>query len=647
MLFAWAVALMDLEGAVPEAEVREEMARRAAGWEPPAGPFVAVSAGYGFTCGLRLDGEVACWGYFAREEPRIPLEIYAEVYGPRLWDFYEITKVQTEAGVPFFDPRFYALYESLYGARVWELDPAEYLIAGPAAIPVESMVADLELVDPPSGPFIAIQAGWRRVCGLRPDGEIACSGIENEGSTPPPGPFATKRSPRPPRPGSAADNAPTGACSDSGGALGALVGQRRPLGRPRKRRPRRRQRHQLHQRRRRHRQLHPRRDQRPVRTTNILVLTRGRRRLRWVWCVLLVVVVGVACSGAEIAADSSGRGSEQRDLPEGPAVPADHGELPKTMDAAGALSGLMTTPHPFESCGLRPDGEVACWGTNWFGQVDAPAGPFVAIDAGASHSCGLRPDGSVTCWGEDSLDAAVLTDLGGFEFGGDEQAYVADQRHEQASMADLLEALGDSGSPVEPSLVALMDLEGAVPEAELREEMARRAQGWEPPAGPFVAVSAGYGFTCGLRLDGEVACWGYFAREEPRIPLEIYAEVYDSRLWDFHDLIKGQVALGGTGFYPEFYPLYESLYGARVWELDPVEYLIAGPAAIPVESMVADLELIAPPSGPFIAIQVGWRRTCGLRPDGELDCWGLQYEDSTPPPGAFATAPITPATADA
>ena len=284
------------------------------------------------------------------------------------------------------------------------------------------------------------------------------------------------------------------------------------------------------------------------------------------------------------------------------------------------------------ACGLRPGGEVACWGTNWFGQADAPPGPFVSVDAGASHSCGLRPDGSIDCWGEDSKDAAFLT-VGASRFGGDEAAYVADSRDTEEWA-------------LFPSPVAFMDLEGAVPEAELREEMARRAAGWEPPAGPFVAVSAGDGFTCGLRLDGEVACWGYFAREEPRIPLEVYADVYGSQLRDFYKITKAQVKAGVPFFDRRFYGLYESLYGARVWELDPAEYLIAGPEAIPVESMVADLELIDPPSGPFIAIEAGWRHICGLRPDGELDCWGIDDANSAPPPGPFATAHITPATTD-
>ncbi len=315
-------------------------------------------------------------------------------------------------------------------------------------------------------------------------------------------------------------------------------------------------------------------------------------------------------------------------------------------------------------CGLRPSGEAVCWGANWFGQADASPGPFVAVDAGASHSCGLRSDGSVTCWGEDSPDAAELMTFG-YRFGGDEQAYVVDQRDTEARTQEFFEAFGFTGQYFGASDVVLLDLEGAVPEVEAREEMARGAAGWEPPAGPFVAVSAGEGFTCGLRVDGEAVCWGYYAREEPRIPLEVYSDVYGDRLWDFYDAVKDSVLAGEDAFDPEFYSLYESLYGARVWELDPSrylvvghdyslrqpsvpsgagrepEYLIDGPELIPVASMVAPLELIAPPPGPFVAVEAGWERACGLRPDGELECWGVESEDGAPPPGPFATAPIT------
>ena len=314
-----------------------------------------------------------------------------------------------------------------------------------------------------------------------------------------------------------------------------------------------------------------------------------------------------------------------RELLEGVEAPVVDVAFPGGEFAAISVGGAHV-------CGLRPDGEVACWGTNWFGQADAPAGPFVAMDAGTSHSCGLRPDGSIDCWGEDSLDAAELSGFAALEFGGDEAAYLADWR--------------DLGEWVfAPLSFEFMDLQGAVPEPESRAEMARRAAGWEPPAGPFVAVTAGEGFTCGLRPDGEVACWGYFAREEPRIPLQVYAEVYGERLREFDQITTASAESGVAYFDPRFYPLYESLYGARVWELDPAEYLIIGPGAIPTDILLADVNLVNPPPGPFIAVEAGISRACGLRPDGEIDCWGLEDEANNAPPGPFATTPITAATA--
>ena len=53
------------------------------------------------------------------------------------------------------------------------------------------------------------------------------------------------------------------------------------------------------------------------------------------------------------------------------------------------------------SCALRADGTITCWGNNWAGQTDAPAGNYTAITNGNAHSCALRTDGTITCWGDD------------------------------------------------------------------------------------------------------------------------------------------------------------------------------------------------------------------------------------------------------
>lgn len=76
--------------------------------------------------------------------------------------------------------------------------------------------------------------------------------------------------------------------------------------------------------------------------------------------------------------------------------------------AVGALragaSAVAPQPTPVSaggahSCRLRADQTIGCWGSDEYGQSDAPAGEFLSVSAGSRHSCGLRADQSVECWG--------------------------------------------------------------------------------------------------------------------------------------------------------------------------------------------------------------------------------------------------------
>ena len=69
---------------------------------------------------------------------------------------------------------------------------------------------------------------------------------------------------------------------------------------------------------------------------------------------------------------------------------------------------LATTPHspilfpvapPFPAGVAAPDRTIGCWGSDKWGQWDAPTGTFTAIAVGRGHSCGLRADGTAACWG--------------------------------------------------------------------------------------------------------------------------------------------------------------------------------------------------------------------------------------------------------
>ena len=231
------------------------------------------------------------------------------------------------------------------------------------------------------------------------------------------------------------------------------------------------------------------------------------------------------------------------------------------------------------ACGLRPDRTVACWGKNWFGQADAPEqGRFLAVDAGASHSCGLRTDGEIVCWGDDSLSAAMAGTIG-YEYAGNREAYRYPEGLWGSTIFD--------ANPVHTLI---------------RQEIEQRSEPWSPPRGPFVAVSAGAGFTCGVRLDGTVACWGYYDNKI-RVPLELFAEA------------------AGEYVVAELVPAW-------------------GEDAGRVRVLEAYVGLADPPPGRFVTVAAGFMRACGVRPDGTIECWGSTTAHARPPPGPFATTPI-------
>ena len=68
-------------------------------------------------------------------------------------------------------------------------------------------------------------------------------------------------------------------------------------------------------------------------------------------------------------------------------------ELRKRMSRANAN---LAVGHSY-SLALRPDGSVACWGNDYYGQAppDGVPGEFVAVAAGDFHSLALRPDGKI------------------------------------------------------------------------------------------------------------------------------------------------------------------------------------------------------------------------------------------------------------
>lgn len=113
---------------------------------------------------------------------------------------------------------------------------------------------------------------------------------------------------------------------------------------------------------------------------------------------------------------------------------------------------------------------------------------FTAVSAGGTHSCGLRTDGSVVCWGDNSGGRADAPS-GGFtsvsaSAGCRTARLLPGSRH----------TFGHScGVRVDGSVACWGDNSSGQTDV---------------PSGEFTEVFARSFFSCGARVDGSLACWG-------------------------------------------------------------------------------------------------------------------------------------------
>jgi len=147
----------------------------------------------------------------------------------------------------------------------------------------------------------------------------------------------------------------------------------------------------------------------------------------------------------------------------------------------------------FHTCAIREHngaagGEAECWGRNGDGQATAPGGEFTQIAAGGYHTCALRPDGQVACWGSNRV----------FEYCDEFDCYYEDTR-QATPPAGVLFRQVSAGlyHTCGVTLEGNVDCWGHNHDGEAADR-----------TGSYLEVSAGEDHTCALRSDGDVDCWG-------------------------------------------------------------------------------------------------------------------------------------------
>ena len=210
------------------------------------------------------------------------------------------------------------------------------------------------------------------------------------------------------------------------------------------------------------------------------------------------------------------------------------------------------------ACGVRTNGELACWGGNGHdaGNVFPPKGTFKSVSPGYIHGCAIRMDDTVACWGAigEKYGGRGVPPSGSFRAlgGGGGGGQCGIRPDNTLDCWGGLEALPGTFQSVSVGFSRHGDFYcGVRTNGTLACSGINRYGETKPPPGRFKSVSAGWRHACGVRTNGTVACWGSNT--------------------DYWDEVLGQVD---------------------------------------------------PPEGRFLSASAGHNYSCGIRTDHTLACWG-------------------------
>ena len=117
------------------------------------------------------------------------------------------------------------------------------------------------------------------------------------------------------------------------------------------------------------------------------------------------------------------------------------------------------------------------------------------------------------------------------------------------------------------------------------------------PAGNYLSISAGQGFTCAIRTDETLDCWGEDGLGQTEAPPGTFSVVSAGGNHACAVRTTGAVACWGYDAYGQASPL----------------------------------------TGTFIDVGAGFRHTCATRIDGTIACWGSdEYDQASPPGGTYS-----------
>jgi len=218
-----------------------------------------------------------------------------------------------------------------------------------------------------------------------------------------------------------------------------------------------------------------------------------------------------------------------------------------------------------QMCAIRANGTLACMSypmaRGEHDRIEERGGPFRSVSIGNPTTCALSGDGAPTCW-------SLLDDRPTVE--GTWLSVAADHGHFCAIRDDCT--------------------------LTCRADYADDHGAATPPSGSFSAITSGQDFSCGIRTDQTLACWGLDDAGQASPPAGTFVALAAGNRSACAIRTDGTLACWGE----------------------------------------QDARLAAAPAGTFAALAADYQYYCGIRTDGTVACWGSGFYAAAPPDGTFA-----------
>ena len=192
---------------------------------------------------------------------------------------------------------------------------------------------------------------------------------------------------------------------------------------------------------------------------------------------------------------------------------------PQPIDAqTSATSGYQqVSAGRFHSCAVSQAGAITCWGSNTYGQTNAPTGSYRQVAAGAFHTCAVSQAGAVTCWGSNVYGQANAP------AGSYRQVSAGDFHSCAVSQAGTTTCWGSNTYS--------------------------RASSARPQGGPYQQWSAGRFHSCGVTETGAINCWGLNSSGQANAPAGRYRQVSAGQFHTCAVSEAGAVVCWGSNVY--------------------------------------------------------------------------------------------------